>query len=284
MVYHHDNANLIVKHCVNLNIVVFINAEIKNPDIRHRWTFSCILKHIFNCNRSITTDDSAGSIVVDSCIASHDIDMTCNITIWILVPCDIVHWSATLHHSQDGLLGVRCSGVERHCVPFTFSLNAYYFIMTFVTIIGIMAILFISNNKFRLSVLSSSGSAMRTTLDFSAPVHSLWILDWSCCSGLFMLYSDSLLGNSTGECETLQLIVRVVYGAVDYPLASCMFVHFLFWKWNLKWLWVCKFHKLEVSFFTALICFTYILKPHNVIILYSPFPYFHVSNNALFFT
>ena len=89
-----------------------------------------------------------------------------------------------------------------------------------------------------------------------------------------MLYSDSLLGYSTGERETLQLIVRVVYGAVDYPLASCMFVHFLFWKWNLKWLWVCKFHKLEVSFFTVLICFTYIVKPHNVIILYFPFPNF----------
>ena len=36
---------------------------------------------------------------------------------------------------------------------------------------------------------------------------------------------DSPLGYSTGEFQALQLIVLVVFGAVDQPLASCMLVH-----------------------------------------------------------
>ena len=38
---------------------------------------------------------------------------------------------------------------------------------------------------------------------------------------------DSLIGYSTGEFQALQLIVLVVFGAVDWPLASCMLAHFL---------------------------------------------------------
>ena len=38
---------------------------------------------------------------------------------------------------------------------------------------------------------------------------------------------DSLLGYSTGEFQTLQLIVIAMFDAVDQPLASCILVHFL---------------------------------------------------------
>ena len=38
---------------------------------------------------------------------------------------------------------------------------------------------------------------------------------------------DSLLGYSAGEFQALQLIVLVVFGALNKPLASCMLVHFL---------------------------------------------------------
>ena len=38
---------------------------------------------------------------------------------------------------------------------------------------------------------------------------------------------DYLLGYSTGEFQALQLIVLVMFGAVDKQLASSMLVHFL---------------------------------------------------------
>ena len=38
------------------------------------------------------------------------------------------------------------------------------------------------------------------------------------------LYTE--LEYSTGEFQALQLIVLAVFGVVDYPLASCMLVHF----------------------------------------------------------
>ena len=43
----------------------------------------------------------------------------------------------------------------------------------------------------------------------------------------FMPCLHSLLGYSIGEFQALQLIVLVVLGAVDQPLASCMLVHLL---------------------------------------------------------
>ena len=52
--------------------------------------------------------------------------------------------------------------------------------------------------------------------------------------GLNMLPSDSFMpclvslpGYSTGEFQALQLIVLVVFGAVDQPLPSCMWVRSL---------------------------------------------------------
>ena len=46
--------------------------------------------------------------------------------------------------------------------------------------------------------------------------------------GLFISYSDSLLGYyCTGKFQALQLIALVVFGAVDWTLASCMLVHFV---------------------------------------------------------
>ena len=36
----------------------------------------------------------------------------------------------------------------------------------------------------------------------------------------------SLLGYFKGEFQALQLIVLAAFGAVDWPLASCMLVHF----------------------------------------------------------
>ena len=68
------------------------------------------------------------------------------------------------------------------CVPFINSLIKFYSVVIVVTIIGIFtAIIFILNYTFRLSesevilVLQ-----MHTSLDVFAPVHSLWILDWTC--------------------------------------------------------------------------------------------------------
>ena len=43
----------------------------------------------------------------------------------------------------------------------------------------------------------------------------------------FLSHLDTQLGYSTGEFQALQLIVPVAFGVVDYPLASCMLVHFL---------------------------------------------------------
>ena len=43
----------------------------------------------------------------------------------------------------------------------------------------------------------------------------------------FMSCLHSLLGYSTGEFQALQVTVLAKFRAVDYPLASCMLVHFL---------------------------------------------------------
>ena len=59
------------------------------------------------------------------------------IIIWILVPCDIVHWSVALHHSLlDWVLGCALLWCwVPLCVPFTNSLIWFYFIMIVVTFI-----------------------------------------------------------------------------------------------------------------------------------------------------
>ena len=102
--------------------------------------------------------------------------------------------------------------------------------------------------------------------------------------GLTMLPSDSfmaclyaLLGYSTGEFQVLQLIVLAMFGAVDYPLASCGLVHF--WKFSLKCLtqWRTIFHCFRL-------CFTYILMPQNMIRLYFRLSCFHLSNITFVFT
>ena len=45
-------------------------------------------------------------------------------------------------------------------------------------------------------------------------------------SDSFMPCLDSLLGYAVGEFQALELIVLVVFGAVDKPLASCGLVQF----------------------------------------------------------
>ena len=43
----------------------------------------------------------------------------------------------------------------------------------------------------------------------------------------FMSHLATQLGYSAGEFQALQLVVLATFGVVDYPLASCMFVHLL---------------------------------------------------------
>ena len=42
-----------------------------------------------------------------------------------------------------------------------------------------------------------------------------------------MSHLATQLGYSAGEFQALQLVILAAFGVVDYPPASCMFVHFL---------------------------------------------------------
>ena len=67
-------------------------------------------------------------------------------------------------------------------------------------------------------------------------------------SDSFMSNLLSQLGYSTREFQAWQLIVFAVLGAVNQPLAFCMFVHFL--KPSFKRQLVCKFDITEYYFFS----------------------------------
>ena len=92
-----------------------------------------------------------------------------------------------------------------------------------------VAILFILNYIFRLSLLSSSGSANAHLLGCFRP----WKLALNIGlhllpSDSFMPCFDSVIEYSTEEFRALQLIVLVVmFGAVNQPLACYMLVHVL---------------------------------------------------------
>ena len=101
------------------------------------------------------------------------------------------------------------------CVPLTNSLIEFYFIMMIVTIIGIL----------KPSVLRSSGSANAYHPGCFRP----WTFPLNI--GLAMLHWNSLMsclvsvvGYYTGDFQAVQLIALAVFGAVDWPLASCMLV------------------------------------------------------------
>ena len=68
-----------------------------------------------------------------------------------------------------------------------------------------------------------------------------------------MWNSYSRLRFSKGESKALQAMVLAVFGAVDYPLASCMLVHDL--EIDFKWELVCKFDIMENRFCH---CFNYL--------------------------
>ena len=105
--------------------------------------------------------------------------------------------------------------------PFTISLIEYCFILIFimivVTIIAIfMAINYFLNYTSGFRYLSSSGSA-NTQLPgcFRPWTFSLNIVLNMLPLDSFMSCLHSLLGYSTGEFQALQLIVLVVFGAMD---------------------------------------------------------------------
>ena len=119
------------------------------------------------------------------------------------------------------------------CAPVTISVIEFCFIMIFimivVTIIGIfMAIKYFFNYTLAFLYISSSGPAnaqtpgcfRRWTFFLSIGLNTLPL-------DAFMSCLLPLLGYSTGELQTLQLIVLVAFGAVDWPHASCMLVYFL---------------------------------------------------------
>ena len=118
--------------------------------------------------------------------------------------------------------------------PVTISLIAFYFIMIFimivVTIIGdFMVSDYFLNYTLGFLYLSSSASANAQLPGcFRHWTFALTI-------GLNMLRLDSfmsrlhsLLGQSTGEFQALQLIFLAAFGALDQPPASCM--SSTFWK------------------------------------------------------
>ena len=79
-------------------------------------------------------------------------------------------------------------------------------------------------------------------------------------SDSFVSYLNSHLGYSAGEFQALQLIVLAVFGAVDWPLASCMLVHL--WNSSLKREWVCKFDTVVILFHYFWVYFTYLNASH----------------------
>ena len=112
------------------------------------------------------------------------------------------------------LLGVCCSSAECHCV---FLVLIPYLIMIVMTIIGtFMAILFILNCMFRLSVLSYSLSANAHLPGCFCPWTFLLNIELNMLPpDSFVSCLDSLQGYSTGEFHALQLIVLAVSSAVD---------------------------------------------------------------------
>ena len=69
---------------------------------------------------------------------------------------------------------------------------------------------------------------MRNNLDVSAP----WTFPFNIGLSILPRHSsmsclDSPPGFSAGKLQALQLILMAVFGAVDYPLASCMLFRFL---------------------------------------------------------
>ena len=94
--------------------------------------------------------------------------------------------------------------------------------------------------------------------------------------GLFVSCLDSLLGYSTWQSQALQLIVLTVFVPRINYLPPVWWSKK--WKSSLKGWWVCKFDIMENNFSMVFeYVFTYILMPHNMIILYFHLPYFHVS-------
>ena len=81
---------------------------------------------------------------------------------------------------------------------------------------------------FRLHLQSSSVSANAQhpgcfcpwTFPFNIGLHLLPSDDFVSCLDYLLIYP-------TGKFQALQLIVRVLFGAVDWPLALCMLFHFL---------------------------------------------------------
>ena len=141
------------------------------------------------------------------------------------------------------------------------------------------AIRLILNYTFRLFVLicfdSENAHLHRCFRNWTF----LWVLDWTSNSSVSCL--DPPLGYSTGEFQALQLIFVVLCGAVDEPLASCILVHFLAIKFEMRvGLLIC--HNAEQLFQCFWLHFTYLLMPHNKIILNIRLLYFHVLNSALF--
>ena len=136
--------------------------------------------------------------------------------------------------------------------------------MIVVTLIGIyLALLFILNYMFRLSV-SSSDSANAHLPGCFRP----WIFHLNI--GLNMLPSDSfvscldyLLGYSTGAgliCNWLSLRCLVPWINHLPPVYWSTF-----WKSSLKWRWVVSLTHWRTTSSSFLIRFTYILMPHNMI-------------------
>ena len=98
-------------------------------------------------------------------------------------------------------------------------------------------------------------------------------------SDSFVSCLDSLLRYSTWQFQALQLIVLVVLvpWINHLPPVWCWMLSKK-WKPSLKGWWVCKFDIMDNNFFSVYkYFFTYILMPHNMIILYFHLPYFHVS-------
>ena len=73
-------------------------------------------------------------------------------------------------------------------------------------------------------------------------------------SDSFVSCLGSHLGCSAGEFQALRLVVLAVFGAVDWPLASCVLVHL--WSSGLKRWWVCKFDTVVILFHYFWVCFT----------------------------
>ena len=157
--------------------------------------------------------------------------------------------------------------------------------MIVVTLIGIyLALLFILNYMFRLSV-SSSDSANAHLPGCFRP----WIFHLNI--GLNMLPSDSfvscldyLLGYSTGAgliCNWLSLRCLVPWINHLPPVYWSTF-----WKSSLKWRWVCKFDTLENNFFIFFNTFYIYLNASQYdktfLYLFLLKPYFHISNSVLF--